>query len=313
MGHGGERVERGRAHSHFWLAKLSEAMGGLSTAASHPPWHVRILDGMRFGAVRTRGIILPGIVLLTVYALAAGAGGSTTPVAKLASEQRVQPQFQQGIARMPGGWVVSGNFTIARADAKLKVTKQASNVIPLDLRKQGYNHVGDIDVVGKYIYAPLEESDYTRGTQVTARYDVTTLRFVDSVQLAQHENSFVTVDPATMIAYSMDHFDGASLLRYDVRKNWAPLPPLVMSTTVTKVQGGDVAAGAVWLSTSDPTNGLYRVDLKTGHVDSLGSAGHVPGEGEGIDATKLRSGRLHTLVVDPTRTPVWLGHFAVVE
>jgi hypothetical protein len=39
----------------------------------------------------------------------------------------------------------------------------------------------------------------------------------------------------------------------------------------------------------------------------------VPGEGEGIDATKLPSGRLHAMVVDPTRTPVWLGHFAVVQ
>jgi hypothetical protein len=266
---------------------------------------------MRLEAFRSHGVRVAAVACAAVVAAASGAGGSTAPVAKLASEQHVPPQFRQGIARIPGGWIVTGNFTIGRTDDKLKVTKVASNVIPLDLRKQGYNHVGDIDVVGKYIYAPLEESDYTRGTQVTARYDVKTLRFIDSVQLDQHENSFVTVDPATMIAYSMDHFDGASLLRYDVKRNWAPLPALEMSTTVTKVQGGDVAAGAVWLSTTDPTNGLYRVDLKTGRVDSLGSAGHVPGEGEGIDATKLRSGRLHAMVIDPAQTPVWLGHFAV--
>jgi len=266
---------------------------------------------MRCRAVRAWSIALTALVSAPLAA-AVDASESTPPVAKLTSEQRLQPQFQQGIARVPGGWIVTGNFTIARTNAKLKVTKLASNAIPTDLRKQGYSHIGDIDVVGKYIYAPLEEADYTRGTQVTARYNAKTLRFVDSVQLAQHENSFVTVDPATMIAYSMDNFDGASLLRYDVKKNWAPLPPLEMSATVTKVQGGDVAAGAVWLSTSDATNGLFRVDLKTGRVDSLGSAGHVPGEGEGIDATKLASGRLHVMVVDPTRTPVWVGHFAVV-
>jgi hypothetical protein len=114
-----------------------------------------------------------------------------------------------------------------------------------------------------------------------------------------------------MIAYSMDRFGGDALLRYDVRKQWAPLPPLTMSRFVDNVQGADVADGAVWLSTSDATNELFRVDLKTGQVDDLGSAGHVPGEGEGIDATKLESGELHVLTVDPALAPVWFGHFRV--
>jgi len=70
---------------------------------------------------------------------------------------------------------------------------------------------------------------------------------------------------------------------------------LAMSRFVDKVQGADIARGAVWLSTSDPTNELFRVDLETGEVVDLGSAGHLGGEGEGIDATKLPSGALHTL------------------
>ena len=78
---------------------------------------------------------------------------------------------------------------------------------------------------------------------------------------------------------------------------------------VDMVQGADVADGAVWLSTSDDTNELFRVDLKTGQVDDLGSAGHVPGEGEGIDATQLKSGLLHVLTIDPQRNPNWFGHF----
>jgi hypothetical protein len=51
--------------------------------------------------------------------------------------------------------------------------------------------------------------------------------------------------------------------------------------------------------------------LKTGDTAPIGSAGHVPGEGEGIDATQLKSGLLHVLTVDPSRNPVWFGHFAV--
>jgi hypothetical protein len=129
----------------------------------------------------------------------------------------------------------------------------------------------------------------------------------------QHEASFVTVDAKMMIAYSMDRFGGDALLRYDVRKGWKQLKPLRMSRLVDRVQGGDVAAGAVWLSTDDDGNGLYRVGLKDGRVEALGNPGHVDGEGEGIDATKVRGARLHVLTIDVMVTPVWLGNLAVSE
>ena len=114
-----------------------------------------------------------------------------------------------------------------------------------------------------------------------------------------------------MIAYSMDYFGGQALLRYDVNHAWKPLAPLKLSILVDKVQGGDIAAGAAWLSTDDETNGLYRVDLTTGRVDALGSMGYPKGEGEGIDATALPSGLLHALVVPPTLAPIYLHDYRV--
>jgi len=156
-----------------------------------------------------------------------------------------------------------------------------------------------------------EQPDYERGEQAIARYDAKTLAFVDAVTVPQHEASFVTVDPKTMIVYSMDRFGGDALLRYDVRKGWKQLRPVRMSQFVDRVQGGDVFAGAVWLSTDYDANMLYRVALPGRNVDVLGNAGHVDGEGEGIDATKLRSGRLHALTVDVMVTPVWLGNLAL--
>lgn len=239
------------------------------------------------------------------------AEAQTAPTATLTSEEKVPLFTNQGIARVSGGWILSANNTLARVDDKLHTKLLKQLAIPTAWRGKGYGHIGDIDVVGNFVYAPLEEPDFTRGTQATARFDAKTLRFIDAVELAQHENSFVTVDPATMTAYSMDNFGGDALLRYDVRAGWKPLAPLAMSHFVDKVQGADVAAGAIWLSTSDSANELFRVDLLTGQVDDLGSAGHIGGEGEGIDATKLRSGRVHTLTIDVAMAPVWLGHFAV--
>ena len=79
-----------------------------------------------------------------------------------------------------------------------------------------------------------------------------------------------------------------------------------MSAFVDRVQGGDVYDGAVWLSTDDDTDGVYRVDLVDGSVQSLGSIGHADGEGEGIDATPLPSGDLHVLSADVAIVPMRL-------
>src|SRR4029079_9573274 len=223
-----------------------------------------------------------GVIAVSVLVVGAVASGLISSAATRNSEQEGPSGYQQGVARVADGWVFTGTTVMARTNEQLKIVKQNTQPIPLEWKRKGFNHVGDPDVAGKFLYAPLEQPQYERGDQAMARYDARSLKLVDIVPVTQHEASFVTVDPKTMTAYSMDRFGGNALLRYDLRKKWAPLPPLTMSRFVDKVQGADVADGAVWLSTSDDTNELFRVDLKTGQVDDLGSAGHVPGEGEGI-------------------------------
>ena len=79
---------------------------------------------------------------------------------------------------------------------------------------------------------------------------------------------------------------------------------LRMSRRLERVQGADIHGGAVWLSTDDATDGVYRVDLGTGRVQALGSIGHVDGEGEGIDATPVQGADLHVLSIDVKVVPV---------
>ena len=55
----------------------------------------------------------------------------------------------------------------------------------------------------------------------------------------------------------------------------------------------------------------YPLAVTPGGVNRIGSAGYPGGEGEGIDATPLRSGLLHTLTIDAAGSPVFLGHFRV--
>jgi hypothetical protein len=246
-----------------------------------------------------------------VAALGAGAVGAAAPQARLTDEKQLQPVYNQGIAHLRDGWILSGTRVLARVDDSFQDLVRTDDAIPPDWAGRGFDHIGDVDVAGRYVYAPYEQPDYERGEQAIARYDARTLVFVDAVTVPQHEASFITVDPKTMIAYSMDRFGGDALLRYDVRKGWKPLAPVRMSRFVDRVQGGDVVDGAVWLSTDDDANMLYRVALPRGRVEALGNAGHVDGEGEGIDATKLASGRLHVLTVDAMITPVWMGNLKV--
>jgi hypothetical protein len=241
---------------------------------------------------------------------------TTRPAAVLgplrkASEQAISPVYAQGVAHIPNGWIFSGTNSLWRTDNALKEVVSANPAIPAAWTARGFNHIGDIDVIGKYIYAPLEQPDYTKGQQATARFDRDTLRFVDAVTLPQHENSFVTIEPTTMTAYTMDHFDGNTILRYDVAHGWKRLAPLRLSTTLHHTQGADILNGVIWISTSDARNDLYGVDLSTGKVRSNGSMGHTggQGEGEGLDATALASGFVHTLCIDPKINPVWLAHW----
>ena len=221
-------------------------------------------------------------------------------------ESTVGVLYRQGVARLGNGWLFSFNDGLFVTDDDFVQTKQLLPAIPPEWRARGFDHIGDIDVEGGVVYAALEQPDYSLGRQAMLTYDADTLAYTGGHDVAQHHNSFVTVDPARHIAYSMDEFGGRALLRYDVRHEWRPLAPLPMSTTVDRVQGADLSRGAAWLSTDDTIDGVYRVDLRTGAVQPLGSIGRVDGEGEGIDATPTRNGDLHVLSADVNVVPMRL-------
>lgn len=233
----------------------------------------------------------------------------TGPTATFSSSQPLDIAYDQGIGRTTDGWVVSGRNVLARLDERFTAVRRVDAAIPPVWANRGYDHVGDVDVAGSTLYVPFEQPDYERGRQVMARYDAETLAFRDATTVAQHENSFVAVDATTGIAYSMDRFGGDALLRYDIRAGWRRLAPLHLDRTLERVQGAAVARDAVWLSTDDALNSIYRVDIDSGAVSDAAVAPPEAGEGEGIDATALTSGDLHVTVVDADRAAVTLSHF----
>jgi hypothetical protein len=224
----------------------------------------------------------------------------------------VDSAYRQGLARTPSGWAFSVNDGLFLTDDALHQIKALTPAIPAAWKAQGYDHIGDIDVENGVLYAPLEQPNYSLKHQAMLEFDAATLAYRRGVELPQHQNSFVTVDPATNTAYTMDEFGGAALLRYRAT-DWKPLPPLRLSRFVDKVQGADLHGGAAWMSTDDARKGVYRVDLRTGATQALGSIGHLDGEGEGIDATPVDGIDLRVLSIDAKIVPVRLVELRVSQ
>jgi hypothetical protein len=233
--------------------------------------------------------------------------------AQILDESDVDGAYRQGLARSGDGWIFVTNHAIYRTDGSFEQTDERLDAIPPELAAEGYDHLGDPDIADGLIWVPVERPDKDSGRQVTARYDEDTLEFVDSVEVDQHHNAFVAVDDDGL-AYSTDEFSDDQVLRYRVEDGKAVAEaPLELSRTIERIQGGDVADGALWLSTDDDHNGVYRVDLETGEVQDLGSAGHIDGEGEGIDATELDGALLHVLVADEAIVPMYVADLVVAE
>ena len=222
--------------------------------------------------------------------------------------------FQHDAHLDDGGWIFSGTTVLARVDADLEQSIADSTAVPDEFVPDGYEHIGDIDVQDGVLYVPLEQPDYQRDEQIMACFDPETLTMQGSQTVAQRHNSFIAVEGDR--AYSMKGFSGDQILVYELGEGctFEPLEPIQMSVRLDKVQGADVAAGALWLATDDPERAMFRVDLETGVVSRIGAMSNVApeGEGEGIDATSTDQGLLHVVNIVDT-LDVRFEHFEVTE
>jgi hypothetical protein len=100
-----------------------------------------------------------------------GAAAAAAQQVRLTSEVQLDPVYNQGIARAKDGWVLSGTRVLARVDDRLQDTNRVTEAIPGEWAARGFNHIGDVDVAGRYVYAPYEQPDYERGEQAIARYE----------------------------------------------------------------------------------------------------------------------------------------------
>src|SRR5262249_1005216 len=89
------------------------------------------------------------LVLVSARALFLAGLPVATPTLQVRSEQILPLPYNQGIARVDGGWLLSGTRSplpdtdvLVRTDDDLEVAVEVDKAIPEPYRSEGYNHVG---------------------------------------------------------------------------------------------------------------------------------------------------------------------------
>jgi hypothetical protein len=185
-------------------------------------------------------------------------------------------------ADSPGGWVQTGSTTISSLTGGEGIASQADGSlltrgllsIPLGLRIAGWNHVGDLDIAGGYVFDAYQGADGTTSKlfEVTTpsgqTYDYT--HQLDPGELIN--NSFATVSPDSQWLVEGEwgtenrlQVFPAPLTNHSTPATGGALPQagqITLSQSVDDIQGCDfVSATRLVCASDDAAKDVFQVDL----------------------------------------------------
>jgi hypothetical protein len=230
----------------------------------------------------------------------------------------------QGLAFDGAFPVFSWRYGLQRTDKSYRPLVTRALAIPADIqaehydpaKKNGFSHIGDIDIAGGKLYAPIEDED-NRTKPFIAVFDPKTLSYTGEkhllpVEKLPHGVPWVAVDAPRAVFYALN-WGSQDLQVFDL-KTFAFLRTVPLKDAgapgrpIARVQGGKARGGRLYLaSDSDeaaPGPGalkrkrLYEADPVTGtareiaHLDEPDRAA-LQGLAFGPDGT------LHALVLAP--------------
>ena len=199
------------------------------------------------------------VLLLTAALLLCSCGrkeGSEEPSATYTLISSHEVDGRQGIAWENGLYYVSGSTTLSVYDADWKLLK--TNAEPFGSFDARVNHIGDIDVYGKEIYAGVEWfMDGEASNIQMAVYDASTLQLTRTYMFdpgsGQTEVSGITVDPDTgsiwMCSWAEDQ-SGSYLYRYGLESG-EYLGKVHMQVSPRLIQGIAYKDGWLYITADD--------------------------------------------------------------
>ena len=205
----------------------------------------------------------------------------------------------EGCATDGQSWYFSWRLGLEHDDFSYNAQKTLSLAIPAPLALAGESHIGDIDLLGSTLYAPIEDSGHFVAPKIVL-YDAATLTsgavYSLSNTLLTHGVPWVAVDGPRQQLYVAQADPAAVLLIHDLStvtyQRSLPLTP-----PIHKIQGAKVYDGMLYASADDTNKTIYKINLETGTAISLFTIAGTGLEEEGICFVARPDGSvMHTLV-----------------
>ena len=200
----------------------------------------------------------------------------------------------QGVATDGKSWFFSSTNHLQRTNQAFE--SQVDNVVPIpsDIAQQGGNHIGDIDVHGGLLYAPIEDGPaYLHPYIVT--YDAETLEptgksYLLPQALLTKGVPWVAVDGPRQRVYTAEWDPTERINVFDLTNDLALVTKLELTTAIGRIQGAKVFGGEMYASSDNDDKSIYKIDLDTGTVIKLFALGTTGSEVEGLALTHEADG-----------------------
>jgi hypothetical protein len=192
----------------------------------------------------------------------------------------------QGIATDGKSWFFSSKNHLERTDQAFVVQAENVTPIPKEIADLGGNHIGDIDVNGGLLYAPIEDGTaFLHPYIVTYRAD--TLEWTGDSWLLPQELltkgvPWVAVDGPRKLLYTAEWDPTERINVFDLASDLALVKTLELSSPIGRIQGAKVFGGQLYASSDDDAKTMYEIDLDTGTVMTLFTLGTTGSEAEGL-------------------------------
>ncbi len=236
----------------------------------------------------------------------------------------------QGVTHDDTGWIFSWQGGLERTTTdyttRALATWPPDTVYQPEVHPDGTNHfggthIGDVDTVDGLIYAPFEDGGFDVGVATLndpeyrqsfiELYDAKTLlytgvRYPVPHQLSRDGVPWIAIDKARREAYTGEWGMPTDTLNvFDLHMNLKRILRLRYPDSfgagfhLSRIQGGEIAGGAMYVARDDAQHTIYKIDLKTGRVARLFSMEWPePSELEGIAVHPAPDGALlHILLI----------------